>query len=265
MKYLSRLLLALYDYVICAVGACVFAGIFLSWSLLALALFSILPSNIGRVIGRAYIMAGFRACLGCLSLSGRFHFDLSELDALRDEKSLIIACNHPSLWDVVMIISRLPDVACIMKAELLNNIFLGGGARLARYIPNESPRQMITQAVKDLQRGSHLLLFPEGTRTVRDPINPLKSSIGVIARRAGVPVQTVFIETDSAFLRKDWSLLQMPVLPMRYRVRLGRRLAAPENSAALVVELEQYFIHELGASGASSSASASVRETAIAD
>ena len=94
MKFLFRLLLAFYDYVICAVGGCVFAGIFLSWSLVALILRPLLPVNIGRAIGRTYIMAGFRACLGCLSLSGRFHFDLSELDALRNEKSLIIACNH---------------------------------------------------------------------------------------------------------------------------------------------------------------------------
>ena len=124
---------------------------------------------------------------------------------------------------------------------------------------------MGAEAVKDLEGGSHLLLFPEGTRTVREPINPLKSSIGVIARRAKVSVQTVFIETDSAFLRKDWPLLRKPILPMRYRVRLGRRLAPAENSAAFVAELEQYFIHELGAPPASSNASAAVCETAIAD
>jgi 1-acyl-sn-glycerol-3-phosphate acyltransferase len=265
MKSLSRLLVAIYDYLICVVGAFVFAGIFLSWSLLALVLRPLLPTGIGRAIGRTYIMAGFRACLGCLSLSGRFHFDLSELDALRGEKSLIIACNHPSLWDVVLIISRLPDVACVMKAELVNNIFLGGGARLARYIRNESPRQMIMQAVKDLQRGSHLLFFPEGTRTVQRPINPLKGSIGIIASRAKVAVQTVFIETDSAFLGKGWPLLKKPILPMKYRVRLGHRFAAPENSASFVAELEQYFIHELGAPVAPSSASTSVQETAIAD
>jgi 1-acyl-sn-glycerol-3-phosphate acyltransferase len=265
MKLFLRLLLATYDYMIFCVGVCVFAGIFLSWSLVALVLRPILPVNIGRAIGRAYIMMGFRVCLGCLSLSGRFHFDLSELDALRREKPLIIACNHPSLWDVVLIISRLPDAACVMKAELVNNIFLGGGARLARYIRNESLRQMITQAVKDLTRGSHLLFFPEGTRTVRHPINPLKGSIGIIAGRAKVSVQTVFIETDSAFLGKGWPLLKMPILPITYRVRLGHRFAPPENSAAFVTELEQYFIHELGAPVAPSSTSTAVREVANAD
>lgn len=265
MKCILRSLLTIYDYLICGIGVCVFAGIFLSWSLFALVLRLLLPVNIGRAIGRVYIMAGFRACLGCLSLSGRFHFDLSELDALRGEKSLIIACNHPSLWDVVLIISRLPDVGCVMKAELMNNIFLGGGAQLARYIRNEPLRQMITQAVKDLQRGSHLLFFPEGTRTVQRPINPLKGSIRIIASRAKVQVQTVFIETESAFLGKGRSLLKKPILPMTYRVRLGRRFGPPENSATFVAELEQYFIQELGAQAAPSSASPSVGKTVIAD
>ncbi|HCE11082.1 MAG TPA: 1-acyl-sn-glycerol-3-phosphate acyltransferase, partial [Oxalobacteraceae bacterium] len=165
------------------------------------------------------------------------------------EKSLIIAPNHPSLWDVVLIVSRLPDVACIMKAEILGNIFLGGGARLAGYIRNESLRRMLILAIEDLRRGSQLLLFPEGTRTVRRPIGPLKGSIGVIACRAKVPVQTVLIETDSPFLTKGWPVYKMPRLPLTYRVRLGRRFDAPENSAAFMTELEQYFAKELAVAG----------------
>ena len=245
------------DFVICCAGACVFAAVFLLWSLLALVLRRVLSQDTGRMTGRAFIMLGFRACLAFLSLTGRFRFDLTELDALRDEKSLIIACNHPSLWDVVLLVSRLPDVSCIMKAGLVNNIFLGGGARLACYIGNESPRQMIGAAARDLQRGSHLLLFPEGTRTMRHPINPLTGSVGVIAHRARVPVQTVIIETDSAFLGKRWPLLKMPLLPMRYRVRLGRRFPAPDNRADFMAELEQYFMQELGAPQASQPSQAS--------
>jgi 1-acyl-sn-glycerol-3-phosphate acyltransferase len=198
-------------------------------------------------------------------MSGRVHFDLCELDALRTDKPLIIACNHPTMWDVMLIISRLPDVACVMKADLVNNLFLGGGARLARYIRNESPRQMIAQAVQELQRGSHLLLFPEGTRTVAQPVNPLKGSIAVIAGRAGVPVQTVIIETDSPFLGKGWPLFKRPILPITYRVRLGARFAPPNrNSAAFVSELERYFVRELGLPTAPAKALAQ-RETAIAE
>lgn len=218
----------------------------LLWSLVALVLHPLLSARFGRALGRLAIMMVFRLTLAALKLSGRFHFDLRKLDVLRKDKSLIIASNHPSLWDVVLIASRLPDVACIMKAEILGNIFLGGGARLAGYISNASSRKMVMQSVQDLQLGSHLLLFPEGTRTVRGPIGPLRASIAVIAYRAKAPVQTVLIETDSPFLSKKWPLFKKPKLPMHYRVRVGKRFPAPEKSAALMAELSQYFASQLG-------------------
>lgn len=252
MKFCLSTLLTAYDYLVFCVGLVWVGLLLLLWSLLAVVLYPLLPARLGRALGRLAIMTIFRLTLAALKLSGRFHFDLRELDALRKDKSLIIASNHPSLWDVVLIASRLPDVACIMKAEILGNIFLGGGARLARYISNASSRKMVVLAVQDLQLGSHLLLFPEGTRTVRRPIGPLRASIGVIAYRAKAPVQTVLIETDSPFLSKEWPLFKKPKLPMHYRVRVGKRFPAPEKSAALMAELSQYFASQLAAPASAS-------------
>jgi 1-acyl-sn-glycerol-3-phosphate acyltransferase len=245
MKFFLHALLRAYEYAVFYLGLLLIGLLCLLWSVPALILYPILPPAPRHAVGRFAIMFFFRAYLATLTLSGRFRFDLSELDTLKGEKSLIIAPNHPSLWDVVLIVSRLPDVACIMKAEVLGNIFLGSGARLAGYIRNESLRRMLMLAIDDLQRGSQLLLFPEGTRTVRRPIGPLKGSIGVIARRAKVPVQTVLIETDSPFLGKGWPVYKMPRLPLTYKVRLGRRFDPPENSAAFMSELERYFANEL--------------------
>jgi 1-acyl-sn-glycerol-3-phosphate acyltransferase len=133
-----------------------------------------------------------------------------------------------------------------MKAELMRNIFLGAGSRLARYVPNESPRQMIKESVAHLHRpGCVLLLFPEGTRTRTWPINPLAASVGLIAKRAAVPVQTLVIETDSPFLSKGWPLFRRPRLPIIYRVRLGKRFDPPENAGAFTEELERYYRREL--------------------
>ena len=39
--------------------------------------------------------------------------DLGALDALRDERSLLVACNHPTLMDAVLLVSRLPRAAAI--------------------------------------------------------------------------------------------------------------------------------------------------------
>jgi 1-acyl-sn-glycerol-3-phosphate acyltransferase len=238
---LLEFFLQLYDYLVLYLGLIWLGFLSLCWTLIASVLYPLLPERYAIYLGRYVIMISFRAYLASLSLSQRCSFDLTELDALRDESPLIIAPNHPCLLDAVMVISRLPNVACVMKAELMNNIFLGAGARLARYIRNEPIRHMVMQATDDFKTGSHLLLFPEGTRTVHQPINVLKGSIALIAQQAKVPVQTLIIETNSPYLSKGWSLFRKPVMPVSYKIKLGKRFDPPENTHRFMAELEEYF------------------------
>lgn len=53
-------------------------------------------------------MRCFRLDPWLLSLSGACRFDISGLDALRGEPPVIIAPNHPSLLDAVMVICACP-------------------------------------------------------------------------------------------------------------------------------------------------------------
>lgn len=219
-----------------------------TWSTLALPLQPILPRRLGTAIGRRVIMRVFRLYVWLLGAVGAYRLDLTALDALRGGPPLVLAPNHPSLIDALLILTRHPDLTCVMKTQLQRNAFLGGGSRLARYIRNEPPRQMILDAVASLQRGAILMLFPEGTRTTRVPINELKGSVAIIAKRAKVPVQTLIIETDSPYLSKGWPLFRAPRLPITYRVRLGRRFDVPTDVAAFMAELDRYFRDELAQS-----------------
>jgi 1-acyl-sn-glycerol-3-phosphate acyltransferase len=223
----------------------VLGAICLSWTVLALPLYLLLPRPAGTAVGRAGIMAGFRIYAGWLGLVRAYRLDLSAIDALRNGPALILAPNHPSMLDALLILTRHPNIACVMKSEVLKNVFLGSGARLAGYICNDSPRHMIREAVADLQRGGVLLLFPEGTRSIQAPLNALKASIGVIAKQAAAPVQTLIIETDSPYLSKGWPLLRRPRLPITYRVRLGRRFDPPADVRAFMIELECYYRDQL--------------------
>jgi 1-acyl-sn-glycerol-3-phosphate acyltransferase len=104
---------------------------------------------------------------------------------------------------------------------------------------------MIRDAVASLHAGGQLVLFPEGTRTVQTPINPLRPGITLIAHLAEVPIQTVIIETESPYLRKGWPLLRMPPLPIVMRARLGRRFVPEADHRATLRRLEAYFATEL--------------------
>lgn len=240
-----KLILAVYDLVLFYTALLLLALTSIVWSGCAIVLEQVLPRETGRRLGRSMITILFRAFFALLQRSGRFSFDFSALDVLRQEKSLIIAANHPALWDAVMIVSRLPNAVCVMKDALVGNIFLGRGASLAGYICNESARKVIVQAVAELRQGCHVVLFPEGTRTTVLPVNEFKGGIGIIARQADAPVQTVLIETDTPFLGKGWAMLKKPPLPIRCTLRLGRRFTPGDSASRFSADLHQYFSAEL--------------------
>jgi 1-acyl-sn-glycerol-3-phosphate acyltransferase len=241
-----RSLRAAWAYAALWYGLVTLAAGSLAWGVLALPLRYVLPERAGRALGRAVISAGFRLYLWGLQIVGAVRLDLRALDGVRGAGPLILAPNHPSLLDAVMVLARVPQASCVLKAPLTDGLLFGAGARLARYIRNDSPIEMVRRSVEGLRGGGQLLLFPEGTRTTRLPVNPFRGAIALIAREAGVPVQTVFIEADSAFLGKDWPISRRPRLPLRYRVRLGRRFDPPADAHEFVRELEQYFTREMG-------------------
>ncbi len=224
-----------------------FGLISLLWSALAGLLYRLLPRRIGEPLGQFAMRAGFRGFVGAMRMSGALVCDLGELDQLADAAPLVIAPNHPSLLDAVLVISRLPHVVCAAKAEIWDNVFLGGGARLAGLVRNDSPTRLIRKAVRQVQSGRHFLIFPEGTRSTGRPVGDFRGGFALIAKHARVPVQTVFIETNSHFLGKGWPLLKKPVFPLVYRARLGQRAVVDGNVHEIVARLSSYYRHELGA------------------
>jgi len=219
----------------------------LAWNLIAPLFAAVLPKGAAGRLGRAVVSGVYRRAWASAERFGLMELDTAALDALLDEPGgLIVAANHPSMLDALLIVARLPRGVCVMKAELLRNVFLGGGARLAQYIRNDVGRGMVRDAVASLREGNQLVLFPEGTRTVASPINAFKPGITLIAHLAQVPIQTVVIETESPYLAKGWPLLKTPPMPVRMRVRLGRRFAAEADHRALLQRIERYFAEELG-------------------
>jgi 1-acyl-sn-glycerol-3-phosphate acyltransferase len=229
--------------------ACVIAQLglmSLGWNLVAPALALVLPRVASRRLGRSAVSLLYRCCWASAQALGLMRLDAGELDALRDEPGgLIVAANHPTMLDALVVVARLPRGVCVMKAELLRNVFLGSGARLAQYIRNDVGRGMVRDAVATLRDGNQLVLFPEGTRTVGASVNAFKPGITLIAHLAQVPIQTVVIESQSPYLTKGWPLLRVPPVPVRIRLRLGRRFAPDADHRAQLRRLEIYFAEEL--------------------
>lgn len=217
----------------------------LAWNLVAMVLYPVLPPAKGRAMGRAAIAHGYRLFWTVACACGMMRIDARCLGALRDERGLVIIANHPTMLDALLMVAHLPHSACIMKASLMKNVFLGAGARLARYIRNDSARMMVRLAVDDLREGGQLVVFPEGTRTTGGRLSAFRPGVTLIARLAQAPIQTVFIDTDSPYLGKGWPIWRVPPLPIVFRLRLGERFAPMADSNALTARLESYFQHHL--------------------
>lgn len=227
----------------CVLGICCLVS--LLWSQLAGALFRVLPRREGAAFGRFVIMAGCRAGLALMRLAGLARFDLAALDALPALGPAVIACNHLSLLDAVLVVSRLPNAVCIAKAELWDNPFFGGSVRLAGYIRNDSALALVRAASHALREGRQLVIFPEGTRSDGRGLGRFKPGFAAMAKVAGAPVQTVFLHSDTPYLRRGWPLHRMPDFPMIYRAGCGRCMMVTGDVSAAAAGIEHYFAEEL--------------------
>jgi 1-acyl-sn-glycerol-3-phosphate acyltransferase len=221
------------------------AAMSLTWNLVCVLLHPLLSKEQGVVVGRAAISSVYRGFWWCAEALGLMKLDTHALDALKADAGLIIAANHPSMLDAMLLVARVPRGICIMRGSLMRNPFLGAGARLARYIRNDSPHGMLRSCVKNLRAGGQLVLFPEGTRTIRAPVNEFRPGMTLMAHIAQVPIQAVIIETDSPYLGKGWPIWRLPLFPVVFRVRLGQRFAPQADHAALLRQIEAHFVEEL--------------------
>ena len=192
----GRVLFVLYEFVAMLLGLGMLALLCLVWAPFALLLSWVLPARAGRFVGRYVIMWSFRFYLRFLAVFCYCRFDLDELDALRGDQPLIIVANHPSLLDAVIVLSRFPNMVCMMKAALMRNALFGAAARLAGYICNDAALDSILRSREELQAGAQLLLFPEGTRTTRFPVNACSGSVGLIAGRVTLGVGWLALPLD---------------------------------------------------------------------
>lgn len=182
--------------------------------------------------------------------AGLLNLEQDDLQSLAKRQGpLIIAPNHLALWDAVFLIAEIPELVCLMKGAILRNPFLGGGARLAAYLPNDSSAQMLLAAKHSTKHGAKLLLFPEGTRTRSEArwINPCKGGIALLAKYSSAPIVPVYIRSNSRFLEKDRPLFKMPDFPITMSINVGPDLHFPPGLAVADFrqQLEEHFINEL--------------------
>jgi 1-acyl-sn-glycerol-3-phosphate acyltransferase len=214
--------------------------------LLSMATLPLMRHAARRRLGQRTIALALGSYMSALEILGIIRVDDTDLRKHATTPGpLIIACNHPALWDAPLVMRRIGRVFCVMKTDLGSNPLFCSGARFAGYVPNSPKLRMIRQAVKRLQEGGRLLLFPEGTRTRREHglINPFRPGLALLAQQSGAPVLPVFITTSNPYLGKGWPLWKMSEFPVSITFRVGEliEIAPGERVRDFTGRLEQRF------------------------
>ena len=242
----------MYEYVAVFVGLS-FLGFICSLGLPIALVLIWFPFKRRVTVTRQLIALGFTIYLWFLRLFCSVRIDCLALDSLRQQSGLIIVANHPSLLDAVILLSKLPNAACVMKASLRKNPLFGAMARLSGYISNEDSMKLVKESCAELKNGNHLVLFPEGTRSDTLKVNPFGQVAALIASRSGATIQTVFIHFSTSYLGKSGPLFQKPTLPLTIKITIGSTFTPISGVPALTERLESYYRENMNDSPADES------------
>ena len=192
------------------------------------------------VIGRAFgtFVAGGKVL-------GAFEVNIDGLENYDPDHSQLILANHPTLIDVVILISLFPQVDCVVKEAVMRNPFMRGAVRPANYVSNREPGDLLDTCVNRLRGGSSLLLFPEGTRTVRGQAIQLKLGAAEIAVRARADILPVAIDCSPQFLTKEDPWYWIPASRPVFSIKVMSTVAAANlANASLDDRHARYALNE---------------------
>jgi 1-acyl-sn-glycerol-3-phosphate acyltransferase len=188
-----------------------------------------------RDVARRRIQRGmqltFKVYMELMRSLGILTYSVEGLERLRQPGRLIIA-NHPTLIDVVLLGSLLPEVDCIVKRGLWRNPFLRWPVSWAGYIPNSEGEELVSRCAATLRQGHSLLVFPEGTRTVPGQSMRLQRGAAHIALAADADILPVKISCDPITLFRQNPWYRVPVRRFHMHVAVGMPVSAHEFRAA---------------------------------
>lgn len=200
-------------------------ALFISLTLFPLLRLSTLNSDVARRRIQHGMQRTFRIYIEMMRVLGIMSYEVHGIERLREQGRLVVA-NHPTLIDVVMLVSLMPEVDCIVKRGLWRNPFLRWPVIWASYIPNSEGEELIEGCAATLRRGHSLLVFPEGTRTV--PGKPMRMQRGAahIALAADAEILPVTLTCTPATLFKGNPWYRVPERRFHMKVVVGEPVAA---------------------------------------
>lgn len=135
-----------------------------------------------------------------------FRIKKTGVENIPKEGGAILAVNHTSNWDVLVVGTTFPRTMRYMaKAEMFKNRILGGLFKSLGAFPVHRGRGdigAVKSAFEILNEQQVMLMFPEGKRVKKNIRTEAKAGVAMIASKAKVPVIPVHIIGDYKWMGK---------------------------------------------------------------
>ena len=153
-----------------------------------------------------------------------FRLSVTGADRVPREGPALLASNHLSVLDPALIGSVMPrELDYMAKTELFRIPGFGGLIRRLNAHPVDrtgSDSAALRLALRLLQQGRAVLVFPEGTRGSEGKLQEARAGAGMLAALSGAPVVPVYIQGSGRALPRGATVPR----PKRVSVTVGSPL-----------------------------------------
>lgn len=229
-------------------------GLFLSIIIFPIQKILVRDKNRQKKMARKTVHYLFKFFIALMSFTGIFRFSLRKAQQLSKIQGHLVLANHPSLIDVVVLISIIPNADCVVKTHLFKNIFLRGVVKNTGYISNADPEGLLHDCQASLMSGNNLIVFPQGTRTKPEETLSFQRGAANIAIRCKAKVTVVLLKVAPTTLTKSEPWYKVPAEKAHFSAEVIDNIPELlENGAEQISKnvreynrrLELFFIEEL--------------------
>ncbi len=182
-------------------------------------------------IAQQTIHAVWRIYVRIMVLSGGMSYEVHGAELLRSDRGTLVIANHPSLIDIVLIMSLMERTQCVVKAGVWRNPFMRGAVTAANYIPNmNDPEKLLDDCVAALKAGNNLVIFPEGSRTPKDGKRKYHRGFAYIALRSQAPLRLVTVTCNPPTLAKGEPWYAIPSRRPHWVIRVHEHIPVEDQT-----------------------------------
>jgi len=163
-----------------------------------------------QIASRKLIGGAFAAFIWMMKSLGVLSYRVEGFEYAGSGHDQLIIANHPTLLDVVFLVSLFPQADCVIKEAVTKNPFMRSTVAAANYISNSEPQELLDSCILRLKSGGRLLLFPEGTRSKY--MQPLEFKLGAasVAFSSGAEILPIVIRCTPPTLAKHEPWYKIP-------------------------------------------------------